>query len=237
MCMALWERPSACPLCREEVVPSCDKLSPATDMHHRWRHIEHPAFACPCITASGHPQSGCVNLLRADLVSVAGDSHAALLPIFCVFADRGQGMDAACASAVSEPFLLDPAVSLLAAGRVQFGVRGFCHCWVCGWYSCSGMRGCRGACCGGSYAGLETPGVERRCNRSLLVLGRSPVQDMGPAGCCSLCFGFFILLRVSLRHKWCGVLSKRLTSAEVWCTSDRAPRRAHRFMQARRCMH
>ena len=126
------DRPSACPLCDIEVYPPCDECGSAADIEHRWRHIKHIAFGCPCVTPPGLPQSTCVDLLRADLLSAAGESHVAQLAARNAFPDGGQGVDASCATAVSAPFLLDPAASIRGTGRVPGGVTNFCIRMVAG---------------------------------------------------------------------------------------------------------
>ena len=117
------EQPSACSLCDEEVYPPCDEFGPAVDREHMWRHVEHIASACPCVTPPGQPQSTCVDLLRANLVSAAWDLHAAQLAIRRAFPDKGQGLDAACTTAVTTPFLLHPDASRHAAGRAPGSFR------------------------------------------------------------------------------------------------------------------
>ena len=174
------ERPRACPLalCDMEMNPPCDayEFCFAADIEHRWRHIEHIAFGCPCVTPPGLPQSTCVDLLRADLLFAAGESHVAQLAVRNAFPDGGQGVDAACATAVSAPFLLDPAASILATGLVPGGVANVCVRLVAGFLVGLAARVCGGAAvpfCGGS----SEASTASRVVRGRLATG--PVQEPG----------------------------------------------------------
>ena len=69
--------------------------------------------------------------LRGEVAYVAY-IYVVHLAIRSAFPDGVQGMDAACATAVSALFLLDPAAPLLATGRVPGGLTSGCVRLVAG---------------------------------------------------------------------------------------------------------
>ena len=103
---------SSCLLCGGRVFPSCPDFGSAPSnrarREHRWRHIEHLLFTCPCVSCSDG--SLAVGVLRKDIaVACAGCTQAehvlqAAFPNDCISVD--------VASACLVPFLLDPAGAL-----------------------------------------------------------------------------------------------------------------------------
>ena len=107
-------------------------------------------------------------------------------------------------TAVSAPFLLDPAALPLAAGRVPGGVRGVCVRLVAG---CS--VGLAARVCGGTSVpladaeeALQHLRLPESCGAaaSLLVPGRSPDHDGDAAGCALVDGELYLLQDVGSRE-------------------------------------
>ena len=108
----------------------------------------------------------------------------AQLAVRNAFPGGGQGVDAASATAVSAPFLLDPAASILATGRVPGGVTNVCIRLVAGFLVGLAARVCGGAAVPLAEAALRRLRLPESCGvASLLVPCRSPAQDADSAGC------------------------------------------------------
>ena len=97
---------------RSCVFPSCPDFGSAprahADREHRWHHIEHLMFECPCVLGTGGTLA--VTLLRDDLLKACcGSDHATAVLLAAFPPDRTLVV---AATACLVPFLLDPAAAL-----------------------------------------------------------------------------------------------------------------------------
>ena len=106
---------AVCCLSHDHVFPSCPFFGSApraqATREHRWRHIEHLLFECPCIPGLDSPVA--LTLLRHDLFRVCSGSDHAEAVLLAAFASSRVSVGTATACIV--PFLLDPAAAL---GRI-----------------------------------------------------------------------------------------------------------------------
>ena len=99
-----------CALCGTPVYSSAEDFGAAHEVEHRWRHIEHLLFSCPCITVPVSRAPLAVDVLRCDLYRATVGDPCARRVVAEAFPAGPSG--AAVAAACSVPFCLDPVKSL-----------------------------------------------------------------------------------------------------------------------------